>query len=371
MCNRQLRIKSLSHMSSAAVEYRMRPSPWCRCIAATSTGGVVAVGFENAAIGLYNCFDSHAPRQYRLHARQHQNCKDCPPVDTISFSNDGLVLVASTRSTKNGTIQVYLSRFPFTDFEEILPCRYRVPLHESEDNGVSSVHYQPGTDGRDDLVCITTWTQSGVPVLIQPNLGHKTEIRSQSSSSNRQGKLGHRIQASAFAPSGRELALVNDQGYVYRVSDMSSIPMDIRRVATSKVIPMKSDSFALAFVPLLDEETIVVSWSDSSKAKGYVRKIPIVPTVCFKIFRALVWTDTNSLFATQGEIYHSSKANFVDVHVNPLPTQLELPERDFKEPVKSHIFQRPPVELEASEIAAVDIKRASKTGIFGSFYGRK
>jgi hypothetical protein len=77
------------------------------------------------------------------------------------------------------------------------------------------------------------------------------------------------------------------------------------------------------------------------------------------------------LFATQGEICYSPQANYVDVHVNPLPTQLELPERDFKEPVKSHIFQKPPVELEASEIAAVDIKRASKTGIFGSFYGRK
>jgi hypothetical protein len=56
--------------------------------------------------------------------------------------------------------------------------------------------------------------------------------------------------------------------------------MDIRRVATSKAFPIKSDSFALAFVPLLDEETIVLSWSDSSKAMGYVKKIPIVPTVC-------------------------------------------------------------------------------------------
>jgi hypothetical protein len=275
-------------MSSIAVEYRMGPSPWCRCIAATPTGGLVAVGFENATVGLYNCFDSHSARQYRLHARHHQNCKECPPVDTVSFSNDGLVLVASTRSTKSGTIQVYLSRFPFSDFEEILPCRYRVPLHESEDNGVSSVHYQPGTDGRDDLVCVTTWTQSGVPVLIQPKGGRKTEIRSQSSSYNRQGKLGHRIQASAFAPSGRELALVNDQGYVYRVSDLVSMPMDIRRVATSKVIPMKSDSFALAFVPLLGEETIVLSWSDSLKAKAYVRKIPIVPTVCFIVWCTLL-----------------------------------------------------------------------------------
>lgn len=88
-------------------------------------------------------------------------------------------------------------------------------------------------------------------------------------------------------------------------------------------------------------------------------------------FRVLFWIYTDSLSVIQGEICYSPKSNFVDVHVNPLPTQSELPEREFKEPVKAHIFQKPPVELEASEIGSGALKRNSKTGIFGSLYSKK
>lgn len=210
----------------------------------------------------------------------HQDCKDCPPIATVSFSHDGLVLVCSTRSERNGLIQVYLSHFPFSNFQEVLPCRYRVPLHESEDNGISSVLFQPGIGGKDDMICITTWTQSGVPILVHPNGGHRTGIRVQSSaSSNHKGKLGNRIQAAAFSPSGSELVLVNDQGHVYRVSNLGSIPIEVRRVATTKEFTTKTESFALAYVHQTDEVLILLSWSDSSKEIGYVKKIPIITTV--------------------------------------------------------------------------------------------
>jgi hypothetical protein len=43
------------------------------------------------------------------------------------------VLLASTRSPRTGMIQIYSWRFPFLDFQELSPCRYHVPLHESED----------------------------------------------------------------------------------------------------------------------------------------------------------------------------------------------------------------------------------------------
>jgi hypothetical protein len=134
--------------------------------------------------------------------------------------------------------------------------------------------------GKEDIICITTWTQSGVPILVHPNGGHRTEIRVQSSaSSNHKGKLGNRIQAAAFSPSGSELVLVNDKGHVYRVSNLGSIPIEVRRVATSKEFTAKSESFALAYVHQTDEELILISWSDSSKGIGYVKKIPIITTV--------------------------------------------------------------------------------------------
>jgi hypothetical protein len=235
------------------------------------------VGFENSIVRFFKTTNSEQPREDRLHGRHHKVCTECPPVDTLSFSNDGLVLLASTRSPKSGTIQIYSWRFPFLSFEELSSCRYHVPLHESEDNGTSSAIFRSGPGGEENLMCITTWTQSGVPILVQPEDGHRSDIRTDTSS--RQGRLGSRIQGAAFSSSGRELAMVNDKGHLYQMSSLNSNPMDIRRIANSKELTAKSDSFAMAFMTLPDEEAIVLAWADSSKATGYVKKIPIVLSV--------------------------------------------------------------------------------------------
>ncbi|RLL97662.1 hypothetical protein CFD26_104815 [Aspergillus turcosus] len=345
-------IKSLDRVSAPPVEYRVGPSPWCTSMTVSPSGSFVAVGFERSTVGLFTP-DWQQPRLHRVHARYHQDCKDCPPIATVSFSHDGLVLVCSTRSERNGLIQVYLSNFPFSDFQEVLPCRYRVPLHESEDNGISSVLFQAGMGGKEDIICITTWTQSGVPILVHPNGGHRTEIRVQSSaSSNHKGKLGNRIQAAAFSPSGSELVLVNDQGHVYRASNLGSIPIEVRRVATTKEFTTKTESFALAYVHQTDEDLILLSWSDSSKGIGYVKKIPII---------------------TPGEIQHSQKSNIVNITDHP--SQSELPEFEPKPPEENAPEKRPlvkpPVELEASEISPPPVQRATRMGLFGSLHGKK
>ncbi|GFG11912.1 hypothetical protein IFM61392_07142 [Aspergillus lentulus] len=345
-------IQSVDRMSARPVEYCVGPTPWCTSMTVSPSGSFVAVGFDKSTVGLFAPSEWQQPRLHRVHTRYHQDCKDCPPIATVSFSLDGLVLVCSTRSERNGMIQVFLSHFPFSDFQEVLPCRYRVPLHESEDNGISSVLFQPGMGGKEDIICITTWTQSGVPILVHPNGGHRTEIRVQSSaSSNHKGKLGNRIQAAAFSPSGNELVLANDKGHVYRVSNLGSIPIEVRRVATSKELTTKSESFALTYVHQTDEDLILLSWSDSSKGIGYVKKIPIITT---------------------GEIQHSQKSNIVNITVHP--SQSELPEfepPEDKAPEKRQVLVKPPVELEASEITPPPVQRPSRMGLFGSLHGKK
>ncbi|GFF60150.1 hypothetical protein IFM51744_10193 [Aspergillus udagawae] len=345
-------IQSMDRISAPPVEYRVGPTPWCTSMTLSPSGSFVAVGFDRSTVGLFNPSEWQQPRLHRVHARYHQDCKDCPPIATVFFSLDGLVLVCSTRSDRNGMIQVYLSHFPFSDFQEVLPCRYRVPLHESEDNGISSVLFQPGMGGKEDIICITTWTQSGVPILVHPNGGHRTEIRGQSSaSSNHKGKLGNRIQAAAFSPSGSELVLVNDQGHVYRVSNLGSIPIEVRRVATSKEFTTKTESFALAYVHQTDEDSILLCWSDSSKGAGYVKKIPVITT---------------------GEIQQPQKSNIVNITVHP--SQPELPEFEppvDKAPEKRQVLVKHPVELEASEISPPPIQRPSRMGLFGSLHGKK
>lgn len=237
----------------------------------------MVVGFENATVRFFNARSMEQPREDRLHANYHQDCRSCPSVDTLAFSNDGLVLLASTRNPKTGLIQTFLWRFPFHTFHELTACRYPVPLHESEDNGVSSAIFRPGLDGEENLVCITTWTQSGTPVLMQPQDGHRSEIRTDVT--GRHSKLGSRIQCAAFSPSGRELVMVNDKGHVFQVSNLNSSPMDVRRIASSKELTAKTDSFAMSFMNLSDEEHVVLAWADSSRATGWIKKIPAVSRV--------------------------------------------------------------------------------------------
>merc|ERR1719262_2169375 len=148
-------------------------------------------------------------------------------------------------------IQIYTWRFPFEETQELATCRYQVPLHESEDNGVSSAIFRSGVGGEENLIFISTWTQSGVPVLVQPQGGHRSEIRSDSST--HQGKLGNRIQCAAFSPTGGELAIVNDKGHLYHISNLNASPMEVKRIATSKELTTRSDAFAMTFMKLPDE----------------------------------------------------------------------------------------------------------------------
>ncbi|PGH11513.1 hypothetical protein AJ80_07079 [Polytolypa hystricis UAMH7299] len=268
-----LRIMNLVEPSTPTVEYRMASSLWCKSITICPMENYVVVGFENALVRFFKTTNSDQPREDRLHLRYHKECRNCPSVESLSFSNDGLVLLASIRHAKNGTIQIFAWRFPFVTFQELSSCRYHVPLHESEDNGITGAIFRSGPGGNDNLICITTWTQSGIPLLVQPEGGHRTEIKADHS--GRTNKLGSRIQCAAFSPSGRELALVNDKGHLYQVSSLNSTLMDVRRIATSKELTSRSDCFAMSYMHLSDEDAIVLAWVDPSKSVGFVKKIPV------------------------------------------------------------------------------------------------
>ena len=261
----------------------MPSSPWSRSIAIDRNENYVAVGFDESTVRFFktaSAADRQAaaepPREDRLHSLLHDDCayRRCPPVDTLSFSHDGLALLAGTRSPRSGHIQLFLWRFPFVAFHELTSCRYHVPLHESEDNGLTAAVLQSGHEGEDNnLVCVTTWTQSGTPVLVQPRGGHRSAIRSPDG--GRQGKVGNRIQCAAFSPSGQELAVVNDKGILYQISRVNSSPFEISRLATSRELTAKSPSFSMGYVASGDEHSIVMVWADSAKDSAWVKKRPV------------------------------------------------------------------------------------------------
>jgi len=262
----------------------MPSSPWCFSLAISPNESEVAVGFDNAIVRFFKIGPLAEQREHRLHIGHHkeaQECKEreCPPVDTLSYSSDGIFLLGSTRSNKNGLIVIYSWRFPFRSFQELQQCRYQVPLHESEDNGVSSAIFRTGSGFEENLICVTTWTHSGVPILVQPESGHRTDVKTDS---NHQSRVGNRIQAAAFSPPGKELALVNDRGYLYHISNLNSNPLDIRKVGTSKEFTTKTDSFSMAFVSLPgDEKAIAMAWADVSRATGFIKVIPLQLSVSF------------------------------------------------------------------------------------------
>lgn len=259
----------LTQIEPKVTEYRVPSTSWCKSIAIDRQENYVAVGFENCLVRFFKTTNSEEPREDYLHSALHCACKNCPSVDSLSFSQDGLSLLASTRSAK-GVIQIYLWRFPFENFEELTNCRYPIPMHESEDNGISStvMRSQQGAEG--GLLCVTTWTQSGTPVLIQQNDGYRTEIKPLSNTTH--GKLGTRIKCAAFSASGRELAMVNDKGHLYLVFNLNSRPIDIRRKATSKELTSKSCALAMSFMTLDSVETAVMLWVDTSRGKAFMRR---------------------------------------------------------------------------------------------------
>lgn len=252
------------------IEYYMPSNLWSKCMAIDKKEAFVVVGFERSIIRFFKTTAPEQPREENLHVLHHRRCTACPPIETLAFSNDGLALIASTRCPKTGVIKIYSWAFPFLSSTELHRCQYQVSLHDSEDNGVSSAILRSGAGG--GLVCITTWTQSGAPALIQPESGHRTFIKREVH--GRQAGLGNRIQCAAFSPSGRDLAVVNDKGYLYQVTNLDSSPIDISRRATSRDLTTKSEAYSMAFMTIMDEEVIVLAWADSSKATAWIKKIP-------------------------------------------------------------------------------------------------
>lgn len=234
----------------------------------------VVVGFDNSTVRFFQIENTAEPREQRLHSLHI--CKECPAVETLSFSHDGLVLTASTRSPKTGLVQVYVWKYPFLELSEIPACRYNIPLHESEDNGISSAIYRPKSGGGENLICITSWTQSGAPILVQPEQGYKVYVGAESQGHQR--RLGSRIQSARFSPSGRQLIMINDKGNLYQITNLNSSFMDAKKLATSKGFTAKSDSFAMAYMSIHDEDSIVLAWAEP-KGAGYVKKIPVMDGV--------------------------------------------------------------------------------------------
>ncbi|EER23138.1 hypothetical protein CPC735_045080 [Coccidioides posadasii C735 delta SOWgp] len=303
-----LRIVNLVQPTALVLEYRMPSTLWCRSIAMSPKENYVVIGFENATVRFFRTTNTEQPREFRLHP-YHKQCRGCPSVDTLSFSHDGIVLLASTRNPKMGMIQTYMWSFPFLEFRELVKCRYYVPLHESEDNGVSTALYRPSSSPDEDLVCITTWTQSGVPLLIQPENGHKAEIKPDGTR-----RLGNRIQCAAFSPSGNQLGLVNDKGQLYQLSNLNSSIMECRKLATSRELTLKSESFAMSYMSLHEEESVVLAWVEMPKGVAYIKKVPITSA------------GTEYQISTAGDV--------ADVPFSELPgdTSLTTPEKPAKEP---------------------------------------
>jgi hypothetical protein len=262
------------------VEYRIPSSPWCTSLTICPKENYVVVGFDGSMIRIFSTMNTEQPREDRLHQKIHDECKSCSPIETLSFSNDGLMLLASTRHPRNGMIQVYSSQFPFFEFNEVQSCRYAVKLHESEDGGVTSAIFRSGCGDGENLICITTWTQSGLPILVQPESKHKSYVKVETSKSS--DKLGNRIQCAAFSPSGSDLMMVNDKGHLYHIRNLNSSPMNIKRIATFKALTGKSDSFAMAFMtlPAPDDEAVVMAWADLSKSVAYIKKVTVTVSSC-------------------------------------------------------------------------------------------
>ncbi|KAJ3489895.1 hypothetical protein NLG97_g5902 [Lecanicillium saksenae] len=265
-----LRIMDLSQAMPTATEYRVPSTLWCKSIAIDRQENYVVIGFENALVRFFKTAASEQPREDHLHSMVH-SCKSCAPVDTLAFSQDGLGLLASTRNAK-GVVQIYLWRFPFDNFEELAGCRYPVPMHESEDNGVSCVMMRSQQGAEEGLICITTWTQSGTPVLVQQNEGNKTDIKGPSGA---HGKLGNRIKCAAFSATGRELAMVNDRGHLYLLSNLNARPIEIRRKATSRELTSKNCALALSFITVASEEIAIMLWVDPSRGRAFMRRTPV------------------------------------------------------------------------------------------------
>lgn len=277
----------------------MPSTVWCKSIAIDPKENYVVIGFETSVVRFFKTTSAEQFREDRLHGSLHSSCASCPPVDTLSFSRDGIALLASTRHQKNGLIQLYCWRFPFESFQELRKCWYQVPLHESEDNGISSAVLRTSDQGVDPLLCITTWTQSGVPLLIQPRDGHRSEIRTES---GRQSKVGSRVQCAAFSASGRELALVNEKGNLFQITNLESSPLEIRRIATSKELTAKSESFAMNFVTIDGEESIIMAWVDANKSLAWVKKIPIANKVRGTRHRRIVNVADHSIHRAQPQL---------------------------------------------------------------------
>jgi hypothetical protein len=136
--------------------------------------------------------------------------------------------------------------------------------------------------------------------------------------------------------------MVNDKGHVFQVSNLNSSPMDVRRIASSKELTTKSDSFAMSFMNLSDEEHVVLAWADSSRATGWIKKIPAISRVCYIFNDQLTFQDT-----AQGRrlTCFRMKSHFAALDTPGLVYEAS----SFAEPRDIREQARPPAELANTE----------------------
>ncbi|EGD86267.1 hypothetical protein H112_07198 [Trichophyton rubrum D6] len=340
-----LRIINLSFPTAAPLEYQMPSSQWCKSIAICPRESHVAVGFENATVRFFKTTMFEPQREFRLHNRYHtpSECEKCPPVDTLSFSPDGETLIASTRNAK-GVIQTFLRRASTFTFQELSNCHYPIPLHESEDGGISSVLYRPGVGGEDDLVCITTWTQSGTPLLLSPKTGHRVEIKADGSGHGR--RLGTRVQCGAFSLTGKQLGMVNDKGHLYLVTNLNSSVMEARRLATTKELTARCSFFAMSFMVLQGDESIVLAWADVNKSVGYIRRIPVPFTHGESTVTDTALAHHQDVTELPGDISGGTYSSFTDRSGETYQNATQLPPRPA---AQYRTVSSRPVELPATD----------------------
>ena len=102
----QRKILDLSR-STLTVEYSLPTTPWCTDMSISTRESHVIVGFEDSTIRTFTTKSPEQQRTDHLHPCVHRSGKDYPAVATVSFCNDGTIVLVSTKSPKNGLIQVF------------------------------------------------------------------------------------------------------------------------------------------------------------------------------------------------------------------------------------------------------------------------
>ena len=58
----------------------------------------------------------------------------------------------------------------------------------------------------------------------------------------------------AFSPSGRDLALVNEKGHLYQLSELDASPLMMKKLATSKELTARSAAYGMGYIRANEED---------------------------------------------------------------------------------------------------------------------